>query len=120
MAQLQLFVIKTTGWPFFSTPAYAAPEQMSGKFGRPNHRTDIYQLGAVLYELLTSRPLFVSQDLLELAYKIGYEEPPPPHRLSPEVPESVSQAVLRALAKRPEERYEDALEFKRILRGCLS
>ena len=120
MAQLQLFVTKTTGRPFFGTPAYAAPEQISSKFGRPDHRTDIYQLGAVLYELLTGRPPFVSQDLLELAYKIGYEEPPPPHRLSPEVPESVSQAVLRALAKRPEERYEDALEFKRILRGCLS
>ena len=110
---------KRTGLPFFGTVEYAAPEQISDRFGRPDHRTDIYQLGAVLYELLTGRPPFVGKNPLDVALRIGYEKPIPPHELNPEVPECVSRVVLKALAKRPEGRYKDMLEFKKALEECL-
>ena len=119
LAKVQLLVSSYSGTEFFGTPAYAAPEQFAPKeFGKPDHYTDIYQLGAVLYELLTGRPPFTGS-FYEVMYKVVHEEPIPPHELNPDVPEHVSWVVLKALAKRPEDRYEDALKFKEALEACL-
>ena len=119
LAKVQLLVSTYSGGEFFGTPAYAAPEQFASKeFGRPDHRTDIYQLGTVLYELLTGRPPFTGT-FYEIMYEAAHEEPIPPNELNPEVPECVSRVVLKALAKRPEDRYEDALKLKEALEACL-
>ncbi|MCE4625965.1 MAG: protein kinase [Desulfurococcales archaeon] len=101
-------LIKATvsGPGFKGTPLYAAPEQVDhSKFGEPDWRTDIWQYGALLYEMLTGRPPFQADNLAGILYKIITEEPPPPSRLNPEVPGWLDDIVMRCLRKRKEERW---------------
>jgi serine/threonine protein kinase len=99
------------------TPEYMAPEQASG--GAADRRTDIYSVGALLYEMLTGTPPFAGT-VDGLARRLT-ELPPPPHEIRPEVPEELGRVVLRALAPDPERRYqamrEMAYDLTRILRG---
>ena len=113
LAKLQLLIADTGG--FFGTPLYASPEQFSKeKFGEPDHRTDIYQFGAVLYELLTGKPPFEG-DMYELTYKILHEKPVPPHKIKPDIPKELSQIVLKALEKKKESRFKNAEQMKKAL-----
>ena len=95
-----------------------SPEQA---MGRPvDSRTDVYSLGAVMYELLAKRKPFCAHDGSEtLLEMIAYKAPPAPHELDPEIPMMLSQIVMRAMSKRPEKRYQNAdemaLEIKRYL-----
>ncbi len=94
------------------TPLYAAPEQISSRFGGTDERTDVWQIGAVLYELLTGRPPFEGEDFVEVASKITLEEPVPPGRLNPEA-KPLEQVVMKCLAKNKEERYQSVEELQR-------
>ncbi len=85
------------------TPRYMAPEQAQGQLSTP--ATDIYSLGVVLYEMLAGRSPFSGSTAVELAVKHLHELPPP---LPGNVSRAVERVVLRALAKRPENRYSDA------------
>ena len=98
---------------------YIAPEHIDPSYGKLSHKTDIYQLGISLYWLLTGRYPFTGNSAQEIIYKVMHEIPRPPHELNPEVPECVSGALLRALAKRPGDRYDSALEFRDALKRCL-
>jgi serine/threonine protein kinase len=93
------------------TLRYMSPEQALAKPGLLDHRTDVYGLGATLYELLTLEPAFPGQDREELLRQIAFEEPKPPRRLNPAVPAELETIVLKALAKAPEERYATAQEL---------
>ncbi len=89
----------------FGTPHYMSPEQCVGK--GVDHRTDIYALGVILYEMLTARVPFDADNLMGILTQHLYEEPVPPSRLDPPVavaPE-LERVVLRCLAKDVEQRY---------------
>lgn len=97
------------------TPAYAAPEQVSPKkFGKPDERTDIYQLGVILYNLITNDLPFKGDDLVEIASAIVMEEPIPPSKSNPEAWE-VELIVLRCLSKKKEDRYQNVEELQEKL-----
>jgi len=93
------------------TLRYASPEQALARRGVVDHRSDVYSLGATLYELLTLRPLFASPDRNELLRQIADEEPHPPRSLEPAVPRELETVVLKALRKEPSERYATAREL---------
>ncbi|HIP75378.1 MAG TPA: serine/threonine protein kinase, partial [Thermococcus paralvinellae] len=93
------------------TPYYAAPEQVSRRFGKPDHRSDIWQLGVVFYELVTGRLPFERDDLIEVVSSITTEEPVPPSELNPEAKE-VEHIILTCLQKDMEDRYQSMSEFQ--------
>jgi serine/threonine-protein kinase len=95
------------------TAEYMAPEQVEGK--SVDNRTDIYALGVVAFEVLTGQPPFTGDTRASILTQQAVESPPSPRQLNPELPIAVEQAVLRALAKLPEERYQRASEFGRAL-----
>jgi hypothetical protein len=90
------------------TLRYASPEQVLARQGVVDHRSDVYSLGATLYELLTLRPVFEGRDRNELLRQIADEEPRPPRSLHPSVPRELETVVLKALGKEPSERYPTA------------
>jgi serine/threonine protein kinase/WD40 repeat protein len=91
------------------TPRYMSPEQ--ARTGAVDGRTDVYSLGATLYELLTLRPPFDGKSAPELIDQIGQKEPLAPRLLNPRVPRDLETIVLKALAKRPVDRYATAADF---------
>jgi serine/threonine protein kinase/Flp pilus assembly protein TadD len=101
------------------TPRYMSPEQALAKRALIDHRTDVYSLGATLYELLMLRPAFESEDRQELLRQIAFEEPRPPRRFNKAVPAELETILLKAMAKAPGERYATAGELADDLRRWL-
>jgi serine/threonine protein kinase len=99
------------------TPEYMAPEQWTGQ--PVDGRTDLYALGLIAYLLLTGRRPFPGQGLGELLQAHLKETPPAPHQVNPEVPAALSNIVMRAMAKRPEERFQTAMELRATLEQAL-
>jgi serine/threonine-protein kinase len=97
------------------TPSYMSPEQARGD--DLDGRSDIFSLGAVLYEMLTGTRAFRGDSITSLIFKVITEQPVPVHNLVSDVPEGVEAIVARALAKAREERYQDAEELARALRA---
>jgi serine/threonine protein kinase len=93
------------------TLRYMSPEQAGGQRVLLDHRTDVYSLGATLYELLTLRPPFDGADRQTLLHQILHEEPRPPRALEKSITLELETIVLKALAKAPAERYATAKEF---------
>src|SRR5579883_1397493 len=90
------------------TPRYMSPEQALAKRVPIDHRTDVYSLDVTLYELLTLRPAFANQDRHELMRQIAFEEPAKPRRLERAIPAELETIVLKAMEKRPQDRYATA------------
>ncbi|MDG3002542.1 WD40 repeat domain-containing serine/threonine protein kinase [Paludisphaera mucosa] len=90
------------------TPRYMSPEQ--GRTGVIDGRTDVYSLGATLYELLTLRPPFDGSSAAELLDQIAGREPAPPRAIDPRIPRDLETIVLKSLSKRPADRYATAAE----------
>ena len=86
------------------TLRYMSPEQALAKRVVIDHRTDIYSLGATLYELLTLHPVFEGDDRQELLRQIAFAEPRPLRKLNPAMPRELETIVLKALAKDPSSR----------------
>ncbi len=101
------------------TLRYMSPEQTLAKRVPIDHRTDVYSLGATLYELLTLRPAFTSEDRHELLRQIGFEEPTKPRRLERAIPPELETIVLKAMEKRAQDRYATAKEMAEDLRHWL-
>ena len=91
------------------SPLYMSPEQVADK--RLNHQTDIYSLGAVMYQLLTGKPPFHGSSHESLLYQIASIDPPPPTLHRPDLPPDIERIVQRALAKGREERYAEWRDF---------
>ena len=90
------------------TPAYMSPEQAAGETARIGEATDIYAIGAILYECLTARPPFAGARLPNLIHEIIHGDPPLPRRLNPRVPADLEVICLKAMAKEPARRYATA------------
>lgn len=111
LAQIRSDPRLTASGDLMGTLRYMSPEQALGKPGAVDHRSDIYSLGATLYELLTLKPLCTGEQKEELLWQIGSEEPVSPRRLNPAIPNELATIVLNAIAKNPAERYASAQEL---------
>ena len=100
------------------TPEYMAPEQAAG---RPaDARTDIYSLGAIMYEMVTGVPPYQGDNFMEILTKKATVDPPGPVTIRPDLPEQVSDLVMAAMSRNPDTRPQtmDSLEYE--LNKCLS
>jgi serine/threonine protein kinase/Tfp pilus assembly protein PilF len=93
------------------TLRYMSPEQALAQRVTIDHRTDIYSIGATLYELLTLEPVFNGRDRQELLRKIAFEEPRLPRKINQAIPAELETIVLKAVEKKPTERYATAREL---------
>jgi serine/threonine protein kinase len=119
LAQFQGETALTRTGDLLGTLRYMSPEQALAKRGVVDHRTDIYSLGATLYELLTLAPPYGGRDRQELLRQIAFEEPRAPRRLNPAIPADLETIVLKAMAKGVGERYATAQELADDLRRFL-
>ncbi|MCZ6812174.1 MAG: serine/threonine-protein kinase, partial [Planctomycetota bacterium] len=103
------------------TPMYMSPEQARRRKIPIDHRTDIYSLGATLYEMLTRRPPFRGKDNYETLSQIIANDPSPLRRFDPTIPKSLETIVLKCLRKNPKDRYDTAeavaQDLRRFARG---
>jgi eukaryotic-like serine/threonine-protein kinase len=93
------------------TPAYMAPEQAAGFLNLIDRRTDVYGLGAILYEILTGHRPFTGADTREVLRKVREDNPVPPRQFWPDLPPALETACLRALGKKAPDRYGSATEL---------
>lgn len=117
IARLKSSELKTQLGTRLGTPKYMSPEQSCGD--SIDHRTDIFSLGIVLYEMLTGARLFHGENLSQVLHNVATFVPPPPSRVKPEITALLDLVVMRALAKKPADRYGSALEMADDLRNCL-
>jgi WD40 repeat protein/predicted Ser/Thr protein kinase len=98
------------------TPQYMAPEQADHRLGPVGPATDVYALGAILYELVTGRPPFDGPTALDVLSRLLSEEALPPSRLQPGLPRDLATVCLKCLHKEPRRRYASAWELAEDLR----
>jgi serine/threonine protein kinase len=111
LAQFRTDVGLTMSGEMLGTLRYASPEQVLAKRGLIDHRSDIYALGATLYELLSLKPVFSGKDRQELMEQIAFEEPLPPRSIDKAIPVELETILLKSLAKHPADRYASAQDF---------
>ena len=116
LAQVQGDVRMTMTGDLVGTLRYMSPEQALAKRVVVDHRTDVYSLGATLYELLTHQTAYNATDRQELLRQIAFEEPRCPRRLKKDIPAELEIIVLKAMEKNPIERYATAKELADDLR----
>lgn len=105
---------------FAHRPHYMAPEQAADRAARPDERTDIYSLGAIFFEMLTMRPPFEGETSSEVLEKILRKDPPSPREINPNVPRDLGVIALKAMRKKPGDRYESMAHLDHDLRRYLS
>ncbi|MCZ6690412.1 MAG: protein kinase [Planctomycetota bacterium] len=101
------------------TPAYIAPEQVSGE-KKIDGRVDVYSLGTVLYELLTSKPPFEAENQVDLVMQVVHDEPPSPRSLNPSIHKDVETICLKCLEKSPLKRYATAGDLQEDIQRYLN
>lgn len=102
---------RTRHGQLLGTPAYASPEQLEGTGEQVGPTTDVYSLGAILYELLTGRAPFRGEDLWQTVQQVRHSEPVAPRLLNPLVPQDLETICLKCLEKSPRSRYATAADL---------
>jgi len=102
---------RTVAGQVMGTPAFMAPEQAEGRLDLLDARTDVYGLGAVLYDVLSGRPPFEAPDILTLLRRVIEDPPKPLHDIVSGIPLALEAVCLKALAKRPGYRYASAKDL---------
>src|SRR5712692_8710254 len=100
------------------TPDYMSPEQVMG--GEVDGRADQYSLGIILYQMVTGTTPFQGETPMQIAAQQLHAQPPIPRRFRPDLPAAVEQVILKALSKRPFDRYANGLELATAFRLALS
>jgi eukaryotic-like serine/threonine-protein kinase len=108
--------VKTRTGSLMGTPLYMSPEQCRGS-GKLDHRTDIYSLGVILFEMIAGRPPFTAEGVGELFAKHMLEPAPSVLEIAPQTPGHVAHAIARALAKDLDDRYPTMNAFRDALTG---
>ncbi|HEX5708484.1 MAG TPA: tetratricopeptide repeat protein [Pyrinomonadaceae bacterium] len=104
-----LLATRTRSDVVIGTPLYLSPEQARGL--PVDARSDLFSLGALLYECVAGRPAFSGSSLIEIGAEVLHVNPQPPSRFNPRVPTELDRVVMKALAKKAEERYQTADEL---------
>jgi serine/threonine-protein kinase len=102
------------------SPAYMSPEQAAGRVHGIGPATDIYALGAILYEALTGKPVFNGDTVLETLEQVRQQDPTPPRTLQPSVPADLETICLKCLEKEPADRYRSAEALAHDLNAFLA
>ena len=111
--------IQTREGAIMGTPSYMAPEQAMGKTREVGPVSDIYGLGAILYDLLTGIPPFRGETVMDTIQQVIHREPVPPTRLNTKLPTDLGTICLKCLEKDPKKRYSTAGELAADLRRYL-
>jgi eukaryotic-like serine/threonine-protein kinase len=111
LAQFQADAGLTRTGDVLGTLRYMSPEQASGQRVLLDHRTDIYSLGATLYQLATLEPMFAGNNQQELLHQILHDDPRSPRSVEKSVPVELETIILKAVSKNPTDRYGSAQEF---------
>ena len=104
-----LYATRTQSGVVVGTPLYLSPEQALGT--TVDRRSDLFAAGTVLYESITGRPPFTGKGMVEIAAQIIHVNPPPPSSFNPRVSGELDRITLKALAKKPDDRYQTADEL---------
>ncbi|MSR61291.1 MAG: serine/threonine-protein kinase [Planctomycetes bacterium] len=118
--ELALDTSQSLSGAVLGTPSYMPPEQAGGRAREVDARSDVYALGATLYDRLAGRPPFVDKDLVALLRAVVEDEPPPLASLAPDVPRDLALVVHKCLAKEKERRYASAKELAEDLTRWLA
>ena len=116
IARMRTAEVKTMTGMILGSPKYMSPEQVAGK--RADHRSDIFSLGVLLYEMVAGQAPFQGDSIHGVMYQILNSAPPRPSLRRPELPEIVDLIVAKALAKNVDERYQSAKDMARDLKDC--
>jgi serine/threonine-protein kinase len=116
VARMQSSALRTQSGTMMGSPKYMSPEQVGGH--PVDHRSDIFSLGSMLYEMVTGTPAFAGNNLGQLLSAIMHGAPPSASAANPAVPASVELVIARAMQKNPAARYQDAAEMARDLAQC--
>ena len=107
----------TASGTIMGTPAYMSPEQGAGS--TIDHRSDIYSLGIIFYEMVTGRVPYTAETPIAVVFKHIQDPLPSARQLNPNLPESVELLLLKALAKNPEDRYQKAEDFVQAIQKAI-
>ncbi len=117
IARLRISEVQTQAGTMLGSPKYMSPEQITGL--RADHRSDIFSLGIVLYELVSGAAPFSASTVTALMHHIATTTPPPPSAVDRSLPGMLDLIITKALEKEPDARYQDAQEIAADLRACL-